>query len=69
MNIKVSKPTNGKEPSQYLSEKSLRAMAEALYRELKESGCAPKDIVSFSTHLIQQVTDGLKVNEESVGAH
>ena len=53
-----SKPS----PSAALSARTIRTLADDLYRSLRQDGCQPRDIVTVSTRLLELVTDTLRLD-------
>jgi hypothetical protein len=41
-------------------EKALRILSKSIYRELRQNGYEPKQIVALATELISQVTSDIK---------
>lgn len=41
-------------------ERALKILSKSLYRELRQNGYEPKQIVSLATELISQVTNDIK---------
>ncbi len=50
-------------PSESLSAKTLKSLADDIYESLRKDGCQPRDIVTLSTRLLELVTDNLRIDD------
>ena len=50
-----------------VSDRAKKALATSIYRQLQDEGCAPKDIISVSSELIDLVTNELTKIDETPG--
>jgi hypothetical protein len=55
--IATSAPTASPTPNR---EKALRILSKSIYKELRQNGYEPKQIVALATELISQVTSDIK---------
>jgi acetolactate synthase regulatory subunit len=51
---------NASVPAMIVSDKAVRLLASAIFRQLQDEGCMPKDIISVSSQLIDLVTSELQ---------
>ena len=56
-NVAHQVPSNAK---QIVSDKAVKVLASSIYRQLQDEGCAPRDIISVSSQLIDLVTTELQ---------
>ena len=45
---------------QIVSDKAVKVLASSIFRQLQDEGCAPRDIISISSQLIDLVTHELQ---------
>ena len=56
---------SGSTAKPFVSDKSVKVLASSIFRQLQNEGCAPRDIISVSSQLIDLVTDELRKAEET----
>lgn len=67
MNKRVSKNAKQEVPVQQnlMTEKAVKSLAGAIYKNLQSEGCQSKDIIGISSQLLDLVVDELKRNHSS----
>ncbi len=61
--IEAQKPTDFQQFfNRPLADRTVRVLANSIFRHLQNEGCQPKDIISVSTQLLSLVTSQLKKN-------
>lgn len=56
----ASRQSNGRQPQAAVNDKAVRSLASTIFRQLQDEGCAPRDIISVSSQLIDMVTSELQ---------
>ena len=51
-------------PEQIVTERAVRLLASSIFKQLREEGCHPKDIINVSSQLIDMVTVALRDDDE-----
>ena len=49
-----------------VSDKAVKLLADSIFKQLQSEGCAPRDIISVSSQLIDLVTNEIQKDEGSV---
>ena len=63
-NLQVVKPAP--QPNQaVVTEKAVKSLANSIFRQLRQEGCAHRDIISVSTQLLDLVTCEIQSKAES----
>lgn len=63
MSTQIETTVRSAVPSESLSAKTLKGLADDIYESLKKDGCQTRDIVTVSTRLLELVTDNLRVDD------
>ncbi len=59
----AKKPTDAADANQVITDRAVRSMADAIFKQLQEDGCQVKDIINVSSELLGLVTSQISKPE------